>query len=87
MTTTNGKQPLTGINVADFSWFAAGPICPQVMGLYGATVVRVESESHMDGLRGIGPYPPGKMSYNAELLGELGYSQEELEALAASGAV
>ncbi len=58
------RQPLTGINVADFSWFGAGPICPQMMGLYGATVVRVESETHMDALRGIGPFPPGKMSYN-----------------------
>ncbi|MDP3767718.1 MAG: CoA transferase, partial [Dehalococcoidia bacterium] len=58
------QQPLTGIKVADFSWFAAGPVCAQVMGLYGATVVRVESESHPDGLRGVGPFPPGKTGYN-----------------------
>jgi crotonobetainyl-CoA:carnitine CoA-transferase CaiB-like acyl-CoA transferase len=64
MTTINGQQPLTGINVADFSWFAAGPICAEVMGTHGATVVRVESESHMDGLRGVGPFPPGKTGYN-----------------------
>ncbi|OGO50557.1 MAG: hypothetical protein A2148_02670 [Chloroflexi bacterium RBG_16_68_14] len=62
--TTNGRLPLTGINVADFSWFAAGPICAEVMGTYGATVVRVESESHMDGLRGVGPFPQGKTGYN-----------------------
>ncbi len=31
--------------------------------------------------------PPRVGEHNAELLGELGYSQEELEALAASGAV
>ena len=61
---TNGRQPLAGINVADFSWFGAGPICAEIMGLYGATVVRVESESHVDGLRGIGPFPPGKTGYN-----------------------
>jgi benzylsuccinate CoA-transferase BbsF subunit len=24
----------------------------------------VESETHMDGLRGVGPFPPGKMTYN-----------------------
>jgi crotonobetainyl-CoA:carnitine CoA-transferase CaiB-like acyl-CoA transferase len=53
---TNGRLPLTGINVADFSWFGAG--------LYGATVIRVESESHVDGLRGIGPFPTGKTGYN-----------------------
>ncbi len=62
--TSNGRQPLTGINVADFSWFAAGPICAEVMGLYGATVVRVESESHVDGLRGVGPFAQGKTGYN-----------------------
>jgi crotonobetainyl-CoA:carnitine CoA-transferase CaiB-like acyl-CoA transferase len=62
--TSNARLPLTGINVADFSWFAAGPICAEVMGLYGATVVRVESESHVDGLRGVGPFPPGKTGYN-----------------------
>lgn len=62
--TSNGRLPLTGINVADFSWFGAGPICAEALGVYGATVVRVESESHMDGLRTIGPFPPGKMSYN-----------------------
>ncbi len=62
--TSNGRQPLTGINVADFSWFAAGPICAEVLGLYGATVVRVESESHIDGLRFVGPFPTGKTGYN-----------------------
>lgn len=64
MTASNGRQPLTGINVADFSWFGAGPICAEVMGLYGATVIRVESETHIDGLRGIGPFPTGKTGYN-----------------------
>ena len=62
--TANGHQPLTGINVADFSWFGAGPICAEVLGLYGATVVRVESESHVDGLRIVGPFPTGKTGYN-----------------------
>lgn len=62
--TTGDRQPLSGINVADFSWFAAGPICAQTLGTYGATVVRVESESHMDGLRGVGPFPTGKTGYN-----------------------
>lgn len=64
MSATNGRLPLAGINVADFSWFGAGPICGQALAAYGATVVRVESESHVDGLRGIGPFPPGKMGYN-----------------------
>ena len=62
--TNDRRLPLEGITVADFSWFAAGPICAEVLGLYGATVVRVESESHMDGLRGVGPFPTGKTGYN-----------------------
>jgi crotonobetainyl-CoA:carnitine CoA-transferase CaiB-like acyl-CoA transferase len=56
--------PLSGLNVADFSWYGAGPICGQALGVYGATVVRVESQSHIDGLRGIGPFPQGKTGYN-----------------------
>jgi crotonobetainyl-CoA:carnitine CoA-transferase CaiB-like acyl-CoA transferase len=78
MSETSPKLPLTGINVADFSWFGAGPICAESLAVYGATVVRVESESHMDGLRSVGPFPPGKFSpnvsgyfnnYNANKLG------------------
>jgi crotonobetainyl-CoA:carnitine CoA-transferase CaiB-like acyl-CoA transferase len=62
--TPPNSLPLTGINVADFSWFGAGPICAQTLGVFGATVVRVESESHLDGLRSVGPFPTGKTGYN-----------------------
>ncbi|HYM16729.1 MAG TPA: CoA transferase [Dehalococcoidia bacterium] len=61
---TEQVQPLTGIKVADFSWFGAGPICAENLATFGATVVRVESEAHLDGLRGVGPFPPGKNTYN-----------------------
>ena len=64
MTANDAPQALAGLKVADFSWFAAGPIVTQTMGTYGATVVRVESESHMDGLRSVGPFPRGKTGYN-----------------------
>lgn len=47
---------LEGIKVADFSWFGAGPICAENLGRFGATVVRVESEAHIDGLRGVMPF-------------------------------
>ncbi len=50
------KLPLEGIKVADFSWFGAGPICAENLGRYGATVVRVESEAHLDGLRSVAPF-------------------------------
>jgi benzylsuccinate CoA-transferase BbsF subunit len=61
---TEQKLPLSGLHVADFSWFAAGPICSEVMGTYGAEVVRVESESHLDGLRALLPFPLDKTGYN-----------------------
>ncbi len=56
--------PLTGIRVADFSWFGAGPIAGEVFANLGAQVIRVESESHMDGLRKGQPVPPGKEGPN-----------------------
>lgn len=56
--------PLTGIRVADFSWFAAGPIAGLTMASFGAEVIRVESESHLDGLRMTQPVPPGKEGPN-----------------------
>jgi benzylsuccinate CoA-transferase BbsF subunit len=57
-------QPLEGLKVADFSWFGAGPICAQNLSRYGATVVRVESEAHLDGLRSVMPFATGKTGYN-----------------------
>ena len=56
--------PLDGIRVADFSWFGAGPIAGQTLANFGAEVIRVESESHMDGLRNTMPVPPDKEGPN-----------------------
>ncbi|MGB6836731.1 MAG: CoA transferase [Dehalococcoidia bacterium] len=61
---TERKLPLSGLHVADFSWFAAGPIVTEVMGIYGAEVVRVESEARVDGLRTIMPFAKDKTGYN-----------------------
>lgn len=58
------KQPLEGMKVADFSWFGAGPICAENLATFGATVVRVESESHVDGLRAVMPFAKDKTGYN-----------------------
>lgn len=58
-------RPLEGIKVADFSWFGAGPICAEHFATYGATVVRVESETRLDSLRVIAPMAKGKTNYNA----------------------
>jgi crotonobetainyl-CoA:carnitine CoA-transferase CaiB-like acyl-CoA transferase len=45
------NRPFEGIRVADFSWFGAGPIAGNILSVYGAEVVRVESMAKLDGLR------------------------------------
>jgi crotonobetainyl-CoA:carnitine CoA-transferase CaiB-like acyl-CoA transferase len=55
---------LEGVNVADFSWFGAGPICANHLATYGATVIRIESETHVDALRTVAPFAKDKTGYN-----------------------
>ncbi|MEX2236847.1 MAG: CoA transferase [Dehalococcoidia bacterium] len=55
---------LSGIRVADFSWFGAGPIAGGFLAHHGAEVIRVESATHLDGLRTTQPVPPGKEGPN-----------------------
>jgi benzylsuccinate CoA-transferase BbsF subunit len=62
--TQPARLPLEGVKVADFSWFGAGPICGRLLADYGATVVRVESETHVDSLRMVAPFAKGKTGYN-----------------------
>ncbi|HEV8574673.1 MAG TPA: CoA transferase [Dehalococcoidia bacterium] len=62
--TQASRLPLEGVKVADFSWFGAGPICGRILADYGATVVRVESETHVDSLRMVAPFAKGKTGYN-----------------------
>ena len=40
---TRNSGPLAGIKVADFTWFAAGPLAGQWLGNLGAEVIHVES--------------------------------------------
>ncbi len=48
-----------GLKVADFSWVGAGPLVSRELANLGATVLRVESESHIDPLRIIPPWKDG----------------------------
>ncbi len=45
-----------GLKVADFSWVGAGPLVSKDLANLGATVVRVESDKHVDALRMVPPW-------------------------------
>jgi len=53
------KTPLAGIKVASFCWMAAGPLTVRYLGMWGATVVRIESHTRPDLVRLQGPYRNG----------------------------
>jgi crotonobetainyl-CoA:carnitine CoA-transferase CaiB-like acyl-CoA transferase len=48
-----------GLKVADFAWVAAGPLMATQLANLGATVIKVESESHIDPLRLLPPWKDG----------------------------
>ncbi len=49
-------EALDGIKVVDFSWVMVGPMTTRYLADYGATVVHVESRTHVDLLRTTPPY-------------------------------
>ncbi|WP_419932002.1 CoA transferase [Candidatus Poriferisodalis sp.] len=52
----SAELPLAGLRVADFSWIGVGPITAKALADHGATVVRIESSSRIDGLRANPPF-------------------------------
>lgn len=56
---THQAMPLDGVRVLDVSTIIAGPLCCQVLGDYGADVVKVEHPRMGDSLRGHGPHKDG----------------------------
>ncbi|WDZ91025.1 CaiB/BaiF CoA-transferase family protein [Nocardiopsis sp. HUAS JQ3] len=58
----NTPGPLDGVKVLDLSRFIAGPLCAQILGDFGAEVVKVERPSGEDS-RHHGPYWQGESIY------------------------
>ncbi|MFC6152322.1 CaiB/BaiF CoA transferase family protein [Nocardioides yefusunii] len=51
--------PLSGVRVIDASTILAGPLACQILGDYGAEVVKIEHPTKPDGMRGHGPAVDG----------------------------
>ncbi len=59
------RLPMQGIRVTDFSWFGAGPYVTRLFAAYGAEVIRIESNTKIDGMRWQAPRKPGvTQTYN-----------------------
>ncbi|HSF26757.1 MAG TPA: CoA transferase [Actinomycetes bacterium] len=52
-------MPLTDLRVVDASTILAGPLCAQILGDFGADVIKVEHPLHGDSMRGHGPQKDG----------------------------
>jgi benzylsuccinate CoA-transferase BbsF subunit len=59
-----GTQALEGLKVGDFSWYIAGPSIPMWLAHHGAEVIRIESLTRPDEIRGIEPFKDGIAGIN-----------------------
>lgn len=58
------KQALADVKIADFSWYAAGPVAVKYLGEHGAQVIHIESNTRLDGFRTSAPYKDDKPGIN-----------------------
>src|SRR6478752_1920096 len=65
MTTPTG--PLSGIRVVDASTILAGPLACQILGDFGAEVIKIEHPKAGDGMRGHGPSVDGTPIWWSEI--------------------
>ena len=63
---SNGHRSRTfeGLKVVDFAWYGVGPLIAKGLADHGATVVHVESERRVDGLRMAPPFKDGENDIN-----------------------
>ena len=64
----SSTRPLEGMKILDFMWAIAGPMTTRILADYGATVIRVESATHIDACRTMRPYLGGKPDVDGSLL-------------------
>ena len=50
------KSVFTGVKIADFTWYVAGPVVIKYFAEYGAQVIHVESSTRIDGFRSSPPF-------------------------------
>jgi crotonobetainyl-CoA:carnitine CoA-transferase CaiB-like acyl-CoA transferase len=60
--------PLAGVKILDFMWALAGPVATRMLADYGADVVRVESASRQDPIRGGRPFVDRKFGFETGAL-------------------
>jgi crotonobetainyl-CoA:carnitine CoA-transferase CaiB-like acyl-CoA transferase len=77
--TPDGAMPFEGITVADFSWVGVGPISAKFLADHGARVMRIESETRPDVLRGGAPFKDGEPGLDrSQFFGDFNTSKQSL---------
>jgi crotonobetainyl-CoA:carnitine CoA-transferase CaiB-like acyl-CoA transferase len=56
--------PLEDVKILDFMWALAGPGTTRALADYGATVIRIESATRIDGSRTVGPFYKNKAAHD-----------------------
>jgi benzylsuccinate CoA-transferase BbsF subunit len=56
-----------GIRVAEFAWTVVGPASSRYLADHGATVVKIESHTRLDTLKGTSPFPTGRATLDGSM--------------------